>query len=174
VTSVSVSASIQATDSTVAQKVNELLDQTPSLGKAEKIVVNDLKLLDQNGNPITNFTGKIKVKIPIPAGMSGNLKVLWYDPATNKVTDMNATQQDGFLVFETDHFSFYSVVQLATTSSSSTGSTSSSSSTSSANSSTNTKTGDSTSPILYAALLGSAMLSAIYLVISRKKRTSQK
>ncbi len=77
------------------------------------LVLYDLKLLDQNGNPITGFTGTIKVKIKIPDGLSGNLHVYWYDPATGALTDMNATVEDGCLVFETNHFSLYAMAQLA-------------------------------------------------------------
>ena len=55
----------------------------------------------------------VTVKIPLPEG---------YDPArtyvyhvnseTGKVENMNARYEDGFLVFETDHFSTYAVVQI--------------------------------------------------------------
>ena len=57
----------------------------------------------------------VTVKIPLPEG---------YDPArtyvyhvnseTGKVENMNARYEDGFLVFETDHFSTYAVVQIKT------------------------------------------------------------
>jgi uncharacterized repeat protein (TIGR02543 family) len=72
-------------------------------------IVYDLKLLDQNGNPITGFSGKVKVKIPIPLGTIGELHVFRYEESTGAFTDMGATAEDGFLVFETDHFSYYTV-----------------------------------------------------------------
>ncbi len=81
------------------------------VGGNQGLVIYDLKLLDQNGNPITDSTGTIKVKIKIPDGFSGNH---WYDPNTNTLTDMNFTAQDGWLVFETSHFSQYAVAQLGT------------------------------------------------------------
>lgn len=36
-----------------------------------------------------------------------------YDDADGTVTDMNAKQQNGYLVFETTHFSYYAVAELS-------------------------------------------------------------
>ena len=79
----------------------DLIEGDTDYGKVDKLAVYDLELLDQNGKAITEFTGKIKVKLAIPAGMSGNLHVLWYDDATGKIVDMEAAVEDGYLVFET-------------------------------------------------------------------------
>ena len=81
-------------------------------GDPNSIVIYDLKLLDQNGSPITGFTGKIKVKIKIPDGCSGDLHVYWYDPETGTLTDMDAAVENGYLVFKTSHFSLYAIAQL--------------------------------------------------------------
>ena len=61
------------------------------------------------------MTAKRPSPAPLPEG---------YDPArtyvyhvnseTGKVENMNARYEDGFLVFETDHFSTYAVVQIKT------------------------------------------------------------
>ncbi len=80
--------------------------------------------LDINKNEIYDITmtvdgietqpsGKIKIKIPIPEG---------YDPAktfvyhvntiTGRVENMNAVYENGYLVFETDHFSYYAIVEV--------------------------------------------------------------
>ena len=115
VASVSLESYIQGSSSSSCSVMEKLIGQDKSLGNLNSLTVYDLKLLDQNGNPVTNFTGKIKVKIPIPAGMSGNLKVLWYNPADGTLTDMNAVQENGYLVFETSHFSFYAIAQLGST-----------------------------------------------------------
>jgi hypothetical protein len=72
-------------------------------------VVYNLKLLDQSGNPITGFGGKVKVKIPIPLGMIGIPHVFRYEESAETFTDMVATVENGFLVFQTDHFSYYAV-----------------------------------------------------------------
>jgi uncharacterized repeat protein (TIGR02543 family) len=89
-----------------------LINDDASLGSLQNLVVYDLKLLNQNGDPVKSFAGKIKVKVPIPSGMSGNLHVLWYDDSTNALTDMGATQEDGYMVFETSHFGYYAIAKL--------------------------------------------------------------
>ena len=69
----------------------------------------NIKLLDQNGAPITGFSGKVTVKIPIPAGLHGTPHVYRYDESSGTFTDLGATVQNGYLVFTTDHFSYYVV-----------------------------------------------------------------
>ncbi len=93
--------------------VNELINNS-NPGSLGNLTVYDLKLLDQDGNPITNFTGKIKVKIPIPEGASENPHVFWYNTADSSLTDMNAIVENEYLVFETTHFSYYAVAALKT------------------------------------------------------------
>lgn len=73
---------------------------TPSLYK--------LKLLDQNGNDISSFSGKVTIKIPVPIGHRGTLRVFRYE-SDRTLTDMNAAVENGFLVLQTDHFSDYIV-----------------------------------------------------------------
>lgn len=77
--------------------------------KLKDLKIYDIKLLDQNGRPVTSFQGKVKVKIPIPEGLSGDLHVFWYNDKNNKLVDMNAKAEDGYLVFETTHFSYYAI-----------------------------------------------------------------
>lgn len=90
--------------------------------KLNNLVIYNLKLLDQDEKPIETFAGKIKVRIPIPNGMSGELHVYWYNDANGTVTDMNARQENGYLVFDTDHFSFYAVTEVSAKASSGSGS----------------------------------------------------
>ncbi|ADU27868.1 beta strand repeat-containing protein [Ethanoligenens harbinense] len=178
VTAVSLESNIQSSGSSADSVVENLIRQNGSLGNLNHLTVYDLKLLDQNGNPIEHFAGKIKVKIPIPVGMSGNLKVLWYNPAVGTLTDMHATREGGYLVFETSHFSYYAVAQLASSSDtgSSTGTTKDTGSSTGTTSGTvpNPKTGSGGWPILPLALLGgSAATSAIIMKrrkISRRKK----
>jgi hypothetical protein len=167
VTSVSVGDStLQNTvkDTSIINAICDLAKNDKNIGKIEKLVVHDLKLLDQNGNPITHFNAgeKIKVKIPIPEGMSGNLHVLWYNDSTGKLQDMHATVEGKFLVFETDHFSYYAVAQLAATSATS----------APANAASNAKTGDTT-PILPIALLSVASV-AVFVLNKRMKNKAAK
>ena len=46
--------------------------------------------------------------------MSGDLHIYWYNPGDNSIIDMGATQKNGYLVFETSHFSFYAIAKLST------------------------------------------------------------
>ena len=123
-----------------------------SLCAVQHLTIYDLKLLDQNGNPVENFTGRIKVKIKIPDGMSGNLRVYWYDPDANKLIDMNATQDGGYLVFETTHFSDYAVAQLAVP----------------AAPATNPKTGGSSTVPMIPFALGGCFAAGLMIVQRRK------
>ena len=113
VTSVNVSlAQIESNDGNVS------MDAIADLVNADKkfsgtvIAVYDLELIDQSGQSISGFTGPITVRIPVPDGMSGDLRVFWFDTDTNTMTDMNARLEDGWLVFETTHFSYYTIVQM--------------------------------------------------------------
>lgn len=73
---------------------------TPSLYK--------LKLLDQNGNNISSFSGSVTIKIPLPLGLRGTPRVFRYE-SDGTLTDMKVTVENGFLVFQTDHFGDYIV-----------------------------------------------------------------
>jgi LPXTG-motif cell wall-anchored protein len=137
--------------------VKKLLGSNTSHGKLLGFQISDLKLLDQNGNPITNFTGKIKVKIPIPAGMSGNLHVYWYDLKSGSLTDMGATQENGYVVFYTTHFSDYAVAQFDSSVSSET-----------SKPVENSKTGDEGWPLLPLAFLGGGSAAGLILAKRRK------
>lgn len=72
-------------------------------------VVFSLKLLDQNGNPVTGFTGEVKVKVPVPAGIYGTPRVFCYEENTGTLTDMNAAVENGFLAFKTGRFGYYAI-----------------------------------------------------------------
>jgi len=113
ISSVSIALStepITGVDNSISDMVNSIYNADPNYN-GNVMAIYDLKLLDQNGNQITDFTGTIIVRIPIPVGLTGNLYVLWYNPETETTTDMNATLKDDYLVFETTHFSYYAVVQ---------------------------------------------------------------
>jgi hypothetical protein len=95
--------------------VRDLLRSNTNLGDLQGLVIYGLELLDQNGNPVDSFNGKIKVKVLIPADMrnSSNLHMFWYDPDNGTLTDMNATVEGDYLVFETTHFSSYAIAGLS-------------------------------------------------------------
>lgn len=120
-------------------------------------MIFNLSLMDQGNQAVTGFTGNITVKIPIPDGMSGDLHVYWYNNADGTVTDMNARQENGYLVFETTHFSYYAVAELTAKTTSGSGTSSPNDTFSSASSSgtiPNPDTGSDLFPFIPVALLG--------------------
>ncbi|HEX2986163.1 MAG TPA: leucine-rich repeat protein [Caproiciproducens sp.] len=66
----------------------------------------NIKLLDNSGDPVS-FTGRVTVRIPLPVGLRGTPHVFRYEESTGTFTDLDATVQDGYLVFSTTHFSYY-------------------------------------------------------------------
>jgi hypothetical protein len=114
VTSVTVSLSVEPTadvDNAIFASISNMVNADPNK-RGNVLTIYDLKLLDQAGNQIVNFSGAITVKIPIPDGVSGNLHVFWYNPEAGTMTDMNAKPDGDWLVFETTHFSYYAIVQM--------------------------------------------------------------
>jgi len=130
--------------------ISGLLDANSPSSDATDMILYDLSLVDQDGNPITGFAGTITVRIPIPEGMSGDLHVYWYDEDNGTLADMNATRQDGYLYFSTNHFSIYAI-------------------TAPDSSSSESGTGSNTLLIIVLALLGAALCVLIIMITLRKK-----
>ena len=149
----------------VAQSTSDYAMASGAISNSEgQKILSDLKiflleLLDQNGQPIT-FTGKITVRIPIPSGMSGDLHVYWYNDTNGMVTDMNARQENGYLVFETTHFSYYAVAELSAKSSPGSGTI------------PNPETGSDPLPFLPAASLG--IFGCGLIVVAKGRRFRKK
>ena len=62
----------------------------------------------------TQPTGTVKVRIPLPAGYDPARTFVYHINAeSGKVEKMRTTYKDGYLEFETDHFSYYAVVEEA-------------------------------------------------------------
>lgn len=93
----------------------------PKVGVIGSTVIYNMELLDRNGKVITG-TGKIKLTLPVPAGLRGTPHVLRYEPATGTFTDLNAKLENGMLVFEANSLGYCAVagmgdsIQLDTTS----------------------------------------------------------
>lgn len=56
-------------------------------------------------------TGKVKVYIPVPTDKDGENCRIIYIADDGTVIDMNAVYEDGYMVFSTDHFSYYALVE---------------------------------------------------------------
>lgn len=135
----------------------ELIENHETSETVKNLIVYDLKLLDQNHKIITGFSGTVTVRIPIPAGMDGDLHVYWYNDADGTVTDMNAKQENGCLVFDTSHFSYYAAAELTEKA---TGSLSAND--------PNPDTGDDPIPFIPAVLLCAAACGLIVAAKSRR------
>ncbi len=60
----------------------------------------------------TQPNGAITLRIPLPSGYDPNRSFVYHvDTTTGKVEKMPARYENGYLVFETTHFSFYAVVE---------------------------------------------------------------
>jgi len=58
------------------------------------------------------FEGTYTVKLPIPSSVTNKASLKVYrQEANGSLTDMNAIVEGNFLVFTTDHFSIYAIVQ---------------------------------------------------------------
>lgn len=74
-----------------------------------KFVLYDISLMNNNTKIQPN--GKVKVSIPVPTGYESN-KIVVYRVADNGTkTKLNASVTDGYVVFETDHFSNYVIAE---------------------------------------------------------------
>lgn len=54
--------------------------------------------------------GKVKVYIPIPNNLKGNTCTIYRQEKDGSWTDLCARVENNYLVFETDHFSFYAII----------------------------------------------------------------
>ena len=163
VTAVSLGSAVQGDGTSAYSIVGKLIGQNESFGSLSGLTVYDLKLLDQSGNPIEQFTGKIKVKLRIYSGMSGDLKVFWYNPADDTLTDMHASQEDGYMVFETNHFSYYAIAQLK-----SSGTSPDTSSGTTSGTTGNPKTGSDNRPLILLALFASGSAAGTIIIKHRR------
>ena len=75
-------------------------------------VLYDISLMKNNQKVQPN--GEITIYIPVPESMDiTNCKVFYIDDLGNAV-DMNAVYEDGYMVFTTDHFSYYAIIEFET------------------------------------------------------------
>ena len=159
ITSVSVNSFLQS--KLIVNSTSSIIKHQIGNGeKLDDLIIYNLNLVDQNRNPITSFTGEITVRIPIPKGLSGNLHVYWYNDKNDTATDMNAKQENGYLVFKTTHFSYYAIAEVSILNSSSSCSVPS------------PTTSDHSFPYLPIALLG--VTGCVIAVVFKNKRLCKK
>lgn len=101
----------------LAVTVNETTDEgvfalIDEKSGAEKVKAYDFSFTGANAFP---EGGRLTVRIPLPEGFSADdVKVYYVNPETGAFEDMNAAVENGFIVFETTHFSTYVVVDEST------------------------------------------------------------
>ena len=98
-------------DTAREEVVNNLTeDQKAQLG--ENTIYNFS--MEQDGSPVSEFGGLVKVTIPYtldPEEDPNNIGI-WYLADDGTVETLAATYANGFVTFETSHFSYYSVTRL--------------------------------------------------------------
>ena len=112
-----------AMDDTAKQSLPAGKDLTLGVDIADTAEEIDPSLKDQLANDVYNITlsdgsdnitqfngGKVKVRIPydLQEGEDVNAIVIWYVEGTELVK-IEATYSDGYVTFETEHFSYYTV-----------------------------------------------------------------
>ena len=75
-----------------------------------KSVTYEISLKNESGQTVQP-SEKVTVKIPVPDGYMGENCKVYYVNEKGKFTNMNAVCQNGFLIFETGHFSTYLVTE---------------------------------------------------------------
>ena len=75
-----------------------------------KSVTYEISLKNESGQTVQP-SEKVTVKIPVPDGYMGEICKVYYVNEKGKFTNMNAVCQNGFLIFETGHFSTYLVTE---------------------------------------------------------------
>ena len=73
----------------------------------EKFVLYDISLMNNNTKIQPN--GKVKVSIPVPEGYDTSKIVVYRVAEDGTKTKLDVTVKDGYITFETDHFSNYVV-----------------------------------------------------------------
>ena len=55
--------------------------------------------------------GKFEVKIPVSKKLEGKTLVVYYVDEDNNITEHEVNIKDGYAIFETDHFSIYTLAE---------------------------------------------------------------
>ena len=137
----------------VTAGANFPLANTALKSTADKFTLFDINLLKDGIAVQPN--GKVTVSIPVPQGYNGADCKIYRIETDGTKTDMNAKLENGFLVFETDHFSLYAVAQIN-------------------EGNGNPKTGDNSTPILYVTLMLVSCGVLFALSIKGRKKTAGK
>ena len=114
-------ADVKISAETLEDSIKEALINSMSEADREKLGDGAIFnfTLEQNGNLVSDFDGKIKVTIPftLEDGMDPDNIAIWYIDDAGKPSSYAATYTEingvGYAVFETTHFSYYTVVRMS-------------------------------------------------------------
>lgn len=90
--------------------VEEEIPEVPEIIQQNQTVVFDISF--QKEEQEVQPTEVVQVAIPVPENMESKRCKVYHVADDGQVQDMNAVYTDGHLVFETDHFSYYAVVEM--------------------------------------------------------------
>ena len=88
----------------------DIVENTPGLLLENSSLIYDLSF-EKDGQKLQP-NGKVQVFLPIPQEMKGQDCVVYYLDENGNLTDMEAVCVGEFMVFETDHFSYYALVEV--------------------------------------------------------------
>jgi len=115
---IEISAPEGAVESNVELVVEKVYEETqlpempemPEIIQENNAVIFDITL-EQDGEPVQPEQ-TVQVSIPVPVHMESKRCKVFHIADDGTVTDMNAQYKDGRMVFDTDHFSYYAVVEV--------------------------------------------------------------
>lgn len=87
------------------------LPEVPEIIQENNAVIFDITL-EQEGEPVQPEK-TVQVSIPVPEHMESKRCKVYHIGDDGTATDMNAWYKDGRMVFDTDHFSYYAVVEVS-------------------------------------------------------------
>lgn len=105
-------------DKAVVIKVDEVNKDNLALDSEKKEQIGDAKVYDfsmLSGNEkVTNFEGKVTVSLPyeLQSGEDVNDIDVWFIDDSGNVTSVEGVYNNGFVTFETSHFSYYTVTRM--------------------------------------------------------------
>lgn len=96
----------------ISDGVAKAIQKDEALGENTKVLqLLDISLMKDNAKVQPN--GKVTVKIRLPENLADlkNLAVVYYNEADQSIQILETKIEGGYAVFETDHFSYYALVQ---------------------------------------------------------------
>ena len=94
----------------VVEKLENEEVELPETIRQNEAVVFDIFF--EKNEQVVQPTENVRVEIPVPAEMESKRCKVFHVKDDGTTQDMDAVYKDGYLVFDTNHFSYYAVVQM--------------------------------------------------------------